>query len=481
MTFTRMDQSTAEQWQHIIVESIAHQPRVADRVLAMLASLEEITDGFEVDQLVHSLQTATRAEEAGASDEVVVASLCHDIGKAVSVMNHPRIAAEILRPYVSEDTYHMILAHQDFQGKHYYEYLGQDPERPGPVRRRALVRAGRAVRGRLGPDELRPGLPDQSAVALRALGPSGLLDASDVLIALGGATSSASIRTDPGRARRVIEESRREFDQHHPDVKLSPVVGLICAYDEEDNIGPVLAAMPTEACGLAVTTLVVVDGGTDKTDQVAKDSGAVTFVLSENLGHGYALRVGYALCIELDAQYVVTLDADGQNDPEEIPVMLQPLVDDEADFVVASRVLGRDTTTDRFRKAGVRVFSLVMSGMGRTKLTDTSNGYRALAREHARRRGAPPRPTPVPDGGAAHHRHEARVARHRTPHRLAAACVRDDQEGQELALRCALRTRRARDVVEGAQGASALLRRRGPLSTCRSSPWPRRRRPAVAA
>ena len=198
------------------------------------------------------------------------------------------------------------------------------------------------------------------------------------MIALGGATSSASIRTDPDRARRVIEESRREFDQRHPDVKLAPVVGLICAYDEEDNIGAVLAAMPTEACGLAVTTLVVVDGGSDKTDQVAKDSGAVTFVLSENLGHGYALRVGYALCIELGAQYVVTLDADGQNDPAEIPVMLQPLVDDEADFVVASRVLGRDTTTDRFRKAGVRVFSLVMSGMGRTKLTDTSNGYRAL-------------------------------------------------------------------------------------------------------
>ena len=95
MTFTRMDESTAEQWQHIIVESIEHQPRVADRVLDMLASLEEITDGFEVDQLVHSLQTATRAEEAGASDEVVVASLCHDIGKAVSVMNHPRIAAEL--------------------------------------------------------------------------------------------------------------------------------------------------------------------------------------------------------------------------------------------------------------------------------------------------------------------------------------------------------------------------------------------------
>ncbi len=193
-----------------------------------------------------------------------------------------------------------------------------------------------------------------------------------------GATSGASIHTDPERARRVIEAARHEFDSRYPDLKLSPVVGLICAYEEEANIGAVLGAMPTEACGLAVTTLVVVDGGSDRTDEVAKESGAVTFELSENLGHGYALRVGYALCTELGAQYVVTLDADGQNDPGEIPAMLQPLVDDEADFVVGSRVLGRDTTTDSFRKVGVRVFSWVMSAMGHTKLTDTSNGYRAL-------------------------------------------------------------------------------------------------------
>jgi len=193
-----------------------------------------------------------------------------------------------------------------------------------------------------------------------------------------GATSGASVHTDPERARRVIQESRREFDARHPDLKLSPVVGLVCAFEEEANIRAVLEAMPDEACGLAVTTLVVVDGGRDKTDQVAKDAGAVTFVLGENLGHGYALGVGYALGMELGADYVVTLDADGQNDPAEIPIMLQPLVDDEADFVVASRVLGRDTTSDRFRKAGVRVFSWIMSAMGHTRLTDTSNGYRAL-------------------------------------------------------------------------------------------------------
>lgn len=193
-----------------------------------------------------------------------------------------------------------------------------------------------------------------------------------------GATSGASVRTEPGHARRVIAASRRAFDERYPGLKLAPVVGLVCAYEEEENIGAVLAAMPGEACGLALTTLVVVDGGADKTDQVSLQAGAVTFVLGENLGHGYALRIGYSLCVELGAQFVVTLDADGQNDPSEIPVMLQPLVDDEADFVVASRVLGRDTTTDSVRKAGVRVFSWILSAMGRTKLTDTSNGYRAL-------------------------------------------------------------------------------------------------------
>ena len=96
-TFTRMDESTLEQWMVIGAETSANQGRVADRILAMLESLADITDGFATDQLTHCLQTATLAERAGADDEVVFASLCHDIGKAVSVPNHPAIAAAILR------------------------------------------------------------------------------------------------------------------------------------------------------------------------------------------------------------------------------------------------------------------------------------------------------------------------------------------------------------------------------------------------
>jgi predicted HD phosphohydrolase len=126
-TFTRMDESTAEQWGVIGTESYKNQGRVADRVLGMLGSLSDIVDGFATDQLTHCLQTATLAERAGADEEVVVAALCHDIGKAVSVPNHPRIAAEILRPYVRDEVYKMILVHQDFQGRHYYQHFGGDP------------------------------------------------------------------------------------------------------------------------------------------------------------------------------------------------------------------------------------------------------------------------------------------------------------------------------------------------------------------
>lgn len=127
-TFTRMDESTAEQWAEIGRQTFEHRDRVPESVLAMLRALEAITDGFAVDQLQHSLQTATRAERAGADVEVVVASLCHDIGKAVSVPNHPEIAAAILKPYVRPEVHDMIRVHQDFQGRHYYAHFGGDPD-----------------------------------------------------------------------------------------------------------------------------------------------------------------------------------------------------------------------------------------------------------------------------------------------------------------------------------------------------------------
>ncbi len=127
-TFTRMDESTAEQWAVIGKETFEEQARVADHMLGLLRALAGITAGFAINQLTHSLQTAARAERDGADEEMVFASLMHDSGKAISVPNHPEIAAAIIRPYVRPDVYHMIRAHQDFQGRHYYHHFGGDPD-----------------------------------------------------------------------------------------------------------------------------------------------------------------------------------------------------------------------------------------------------------------------------------------------------------------------------------------------------------------
>lgn len=127
-TFTRMDESTLEDWVAIGAATAANQTRVPEKILSLLSDLADITDGFGTDQLTHCLQTAARAEADGADDEVVVAALCHDLGKAISVPNHPAIAAAILQPYVRSEVYDMIRVHQDFQGRHYYHHFGGNPD-----------------------------------------------------------------------------------------------------------------------------------------------------------------------------------------------------------------------------------------------------------------------------------------------------------------------------------------------------------------
>jgi glycosyltransferase involved in cell wall biosynthesis len=184
-----------------------------------------------------------------------------------------------------------------------------------------------------------------------------------------------------GLERIAIEQALREYSARYPALKLQPVVALICAYEEGDNIGDVLKAVPTEACGLAVAPLVIVDGGEDDTASISLASDAVTCVFPTNLGQGVALQVGYRLCVDGGARYVVTIDADGQNNPAEMAVMLEPLVEGTADFVVASRRLGIDETSDQVRQAGVVVFAWLMNRLTGSHLSDTSNGYRALTIE----------------------------------------------------------------------------------------------------
>lgn len=124
MTFTRMDESSRDEWMHIGKATMELQPEVPKRVLSMLRELKGVSGGFGVDQLHHALQTATMARRANASDEMVLCALCHDVGKVISIPNHAAIAAEILKPYVSRDAYQVLRTHQEFQGRHYFEYFG---------------------------------------------------------------------------------------------------------------------------------------------------------------------------------------------------------------------------------------------------------------------------------------------------------------------------------------------------------------------
>jgi glycosyltransferase involved in cell wall biosynthesis len=172
--------------------------------------------------------------------------------------------------------------------------------------------------------------------------------------------------------------ARADLEQREPGLAFNPVVVLIASYFEADNIGAVLKGVPPEVEGLATSTLVVIDGGDDGTEAICDEHEVHWVKLPCNLGHGVALRLGYELAIDRGAEYVVTLDADGQNDPGEIADLLAPVIADEYDFVVASRRLGVDQTSDQLRKTGVVIFAEIINRLTNQKLTDTSNGYRAL-------------------------------------------------------------------------------------------------------
>src|ERR1035438_1471039 len=177
----------------------------------------------------------------------------------------------------------------------------------------------------------------------------------------------------------VIAQSLARLKREHPKFTPQSIVASICAYEEEGNIGGVLDKMPNAIDGHPHTILVVVDGGDDKTSEIARSyPGVIVIEFPVNLGHGIALQVAYRYSVRHNVKFVVTLDADGQNDPSEIPQILAPLLADAADFVLGSRVLGVDKTTDNVRKLGVRFFSFIMNRMTGSHITDTSTGYRAL-------------------------------------------------------------------------------------------------------
>ena len=176
----------------------------------------------------------------------------------------------------------------------------------------------------------------------------------------------------------VTTAARQAFIVANPDLKLQPLVVVIAALNEADNIGAVLDEVPQQIADIPVSLLVIDDGSTDGTTEVAQRHGALVCTLNANRGHGVALRLGYRIAREGGAQYIATLDGDGQWDPADLPAMVSLMQSGEADFVIGSRQLGQTENTDLFRNLGVRFFARVISQLTGARLTDTSSGLRLM-------------------------------------------------------------------------------------------------------
>jgi glycosyltransferase involved in cell wall biosynthesis len=163
-----------------------------------------------------------------------------------------------------------------------------------------------------------------------------------------------------------------------PDRFRDRVAVVIPAYNEEDNIAHVLQRIPDEVCGIRIEVLVMDDGSRDATGDIAREHGAAVARHVTNLGGGAALRTGYRLMVDSGALIVVTLDADGQHRPEEMAKLVQPIVDGTVDMAHGSRVLGHAEPNHVAREMGIVFFNRLVSLITRTKVTDCSNGYRAV-------------------------------------------------------------------------------------------------------
>jgi hypothetical protein len=156
------------------------------------------------------------------------------------------------------------------------------------------------------------------------------------------------------------------------------VAVVIPAFNEADNIGYVLDQIPAQVCGVETAVLVVDDGSRDGTEEVAEGHGAVVARHVVNRGGGAALRTGYRLMVDSEATVVVTLDADGQHLPAEMPALVEPVLSGEVDVAHGSRVLGHADKNHFARELGIVFFNRMVSLITRTHVTDCSNGYRAV-------------------------------------------------------------------------------------------------------
>ena len=154
---------------------------------------------------------------------------------------------------------------------------------------------------------------------------------------------------------------------------------VIPAYNEAKTISAVVDALPDQIRGHEVVALVVSDGSTDETVSVVERRGSNVVEHPINQGQGGALKTGFEVALQNDADIVVTMDADGQHPAEELERLVAPIMANEADFVMGSRQLGQDYSGNGIvRRAGIRTFTFVINMLTKALITDCTNGYRAI-------------------------------------------------------------------------------------------------------
>jgi glycosyltransferase involved in cell wall biosynthesis len=160
-------------------------------------------------------------------------------------------------------------------------------------------------------------------------------------------------------------------------------IAIVPALNEERTLPTVIAEIYAVDPGLEV--LVIDDGSTDRTAPVARAAGAQVVTLPYNVGIGGAVQTGYQFALEQGFELAVQVDGDGQHDPREIPQVVAPILDGEADLVVGTRfVKGGGYRGTRLRRVGIRIFAAVVSMIVGQRVSDTTSGFRAVNRKAIR-------------------------------------------------------------------------------------------------